>query len=95
MKQVAQLLENIDDHASKLIKKSEVSAEAFIGSESSFPVPKDLSLVVSNVRLKDGKKGVIGIVGSKRMSYAKKLSSLNYLSNLISGVAVVIIIIKI
>ena len=95
MRQVAELLENIDDHASKLLKKTEVSAEAFIGGESSFPVPKDLSLVVSNVRLKDGKKGVIGIVGSKRMSYAKNLSILNYLSKLISGAAIFLIIIKI
>ncbi|MBX4191494.1 MAG: hypothetical protein KW804_01695 [Candidatus Doudnabacteria bacterium] len=94
MKQVAQVLENIDEHASKLIKTTEVSAEAFIGGESPVPVPKDLSLVVSNVRLKNGKKGVIGIVGSKRMSYAKNLSILNYLSKLISGSAVFLIIIK-
>ncbi|MBI4363790.1 MAG: hypothetical protein HY545_02985, partial [Candidatus Doudnabacteria bacterium] len=47
MKQVAQLLEHIDEHASKLIKKSEVTAEALIGSEAKLPIPKDLSLVVS------------------------------------------------
>jgi transcriptional regulator of heat shock response len=95
MKQVAQLLENIDDHANKLIKKSEVTAEAIIGGESPVPVPKDLSLVVSNITLKDGKKGVIGIVGPKRMSYAKNLSILDYLSKLISGTAVILLIIKI
>ena len=49
MKQVAELLENIDDHATKLIKTSEVSAEAFIGGEAPVTVPKDLSLVVSNI----------------------------------------------
>ncbi len=95
MKQVAQLLENIDDHATKLIKRSEVTAEAIIGGESPVPVPKDLSLVVSNVKLKDGKIGVIGIVGPKRMSYAKNLSILNYISKLISGTAVILIFIKI
>ena len=95
MKQVAQLLEHIDEHGRKLIKKSEVSAEAIIGGESPLPVPKDLSLVVSNVTMKDGKKGVIGIVGPKRMSYAKNLSILNYLSKLISGSAIFILLIKI
>jgi transcriptional regulator of heat shock response len=95
MKKVAQLLENIDQHANKLIKKSEVTAEAIIGGESPLPVPQDLSLVVSNVKLKDGKKGVIGIVGPKRMSYAKNLSILNYLSKLIAGTSVLLIIIKI
>ncbi len=95
MKQVAQLLENIDQTASKLVKNNEVTAEAIIGGESPVPVPKNLSLVVSNVRFKDGKKGVIGIVGPKRMSYAKNLSILNYLSKLISGTAIIFLIIKI
>lgn len=105
MKQVAQLLENIDQTASKLIKKNEVTAEAIIGGESlrlrqgsgehAVPIPKDLSLVVSNIKLKDGKKGVIGIVGPKRMSYAKNLSILNYLARLISGTAIIFLIIKV
>lgn len=92
MKQVAQLLENIDKHASKLIKKTEVTAEAIIGGESPLPVPRELSLVVSNIQMADGKKGVIGIVGPKRMSYAKNLSILNYLSKLISGTSIIILI---
>ncbi|MBX4187080.1 MAG: hypothetical protein KW802_02365 [Candidatus Doudnabacteria bacterium] len=94
MKQVAELLENIDQSATKLLKKTDLSAEAIIGGESPLPVPKDLSLVVSNVRLKGGKTGVIGIVGSKRMSYAKNMSILEYLSKLISGAAIILIIIK-
>jgi len=95
MKQVANLLENIDQTASKLVKKSDLNAEAIIGGESLVPVPKNLSLVVSNVRMKDGKKGVIGIIGPKRMSYAKNLSIIDYLAKLISGAAVIIICIKI
>ncbi len=94
MKQVAQLLENIDQTASKLVKKSEVTAEAIIGGESPVPVPKNLSLVVSNVRMKDGKQGVIGIIGPKRMSYAKNLSIIEYLAKLISGSAVILLVIK-
>jgi transcriptional regulator of heat shock response len=92
MKQVAELLENIDDLQKVSRKqKTELTAEVILGSESRLPVPKDLSLVVSNVKLKDGKKGVIGIVGPKRMSYAKNLSILNYLSKLISGTSIIIL----
>lgn len=96
MKQVAQLLEHIDEHASKLGVRGKgrgLSAEAFIGSEAKFPIPKNLSLVVSNVKMKDGKKGVIGIIGPKRMAYAKNLSIINYLAKLISGAAVIIFIV--
>ncbi len=95
MKQVAQMFENIDQTASKLVKKNEITAEAIIGGESPVPVPKNLSLVVSNVRMKDGKKGVIGIIGPKRMSYAKNLSIIEYLAKLISGAAVILLVIKI
>jgi transcriptional regulator of heat shock response len=95
MKQVAQLLENIDQNASKLVKKSDLNAEAIIGGESPVPVPKNLSLIVSNVRMKDGKKGVIGIIGPKRMAYAKNLSIINYLAKLIAGASIIILVIKI
>ncbi|MEO8065456.1 MAG: DeoR family transcriptional regulator [Candidatus Doudnabacteria bacterium] len=95
MKQVAQLLENIDQTANKLVKKSDLNAEAIIGGESPVPVPKNLSLIVSNVKLKDGKKGVIGIIGPKRMSYAKNLSIINYLAKLIAGTAIIVLLIKI
>lgn len=94
MKQVAQLLENIDQTAVKLVKKSDLNAEAIIGGESPVPVPKNLSLVVSNIKLKDGKKGVIGIIGPKRMPYAKNLSIIEYLARLISGAAIIILVIK-
>ena len=95
MKQVANLLEHIDEHANQLVKKTNVTAEAIIGGENPIQVPKNLSLVVSNVKMKDGKKGVIGIIGPKRMSYAKNLSIIEYLAKLISGAAVILLIIKI
>jgi transcriptional regulator of heat shock response len=95
MKQVAQLLENIDQTASKFTKQTDYTAEAIIGGESPVPVPKNLSLVVSNIKMKDGKKGVIGIIGPKRMAYAKNLSIIEYLAKLISGTAIILLIIKI
>ena len=95
MKQVAQLLENIDQSANKLIKKTDVTVEAIIGGESPVPVPKNLSLIVSNVRMKDGKQGVIGIIGPKRMAYAKNLSIIEYLAKLISGAAIIFLIINV
>ena len=94
VKDMTALFENIDEYSSRLVKKSEVTAEAFIGGESPIPVPKNLSLVVQNVKFRDGKKGVIGIVGPKRMSYAKNLSIMEYLAKLISGAAVILLIIR-
>ncbi len=93
MKQVAELLENIEEVQKTVSSKQQtVTAEAIIGAEAGLTVPKNLSLVVSNVKMRDGKKGVIGIIGPKRMSYAKNLSIINYLAKLISGAAVIILI---
>jgi transcriptional regulator of heat shock response len=93
LKNISELFDHIDEHAGKLLKQSE-TAETFIGHESPLPVPKNMSLVVSRLQLPDGKKGLIGIIGPKRMAYAKNLSLLEYLSKLISGAAVIILIIN-
>ncbi|MBX4188084.1 MAG: hypothetical protein KW793_03040 [Candidatus Doudnabacteria bacterium] len=90
---IAELFDHIDQHASKLMKQADKQTETFIGTEVPLPVPKNMSLIVSNIKLKNGKKGLIGIVGPKRMSYAKNLSILEYLSKLISGTAVLIMVI--
>lgn len=91
--EVAELFDHIDQHADKLIKSSKKEIETFIGKESPLPVPKNMSLVLSKIQLSDGKKGVIGILGPKRMSYAKNQSLLEYLAKLISGTAVILLII--
>lgn len=94
-KAVVELFDHIDQHSDKLFAKSGNKAQAYIGGESPMPVPKNMSLVVSKVKLENGKKGIIGILGPKRMSYAKNLSLLEYLTKLISGSAVVILLIKV
>ena len=93
LRSVAELFDHLDQHAEKLLKEAEGSAEAFIGKEVPLPVPNNLSLVVSNIKFKNGTRGLIGIVGPKRMSYAKNLSIVEYLARLISGSAVLIMVV--
>jgi transcriptional regulator of heat shock response len=94
LKSLAELFDNLDKYAPKLLKQPEGQLQTFIGGESPLPVPKNLSLVVSSVKLKGNKKGMIGILGPKRMAYAKNLSLLEYLSKLISGTAVFVLLIR-
>lgn len=93
VKEVVELFDHLDQHANKLLKEAEGQPEAFIGKEVPLPVPSNVSLVVSNIKLKNGKRGLIGIVGPKRMSYAKNLSILEYLAKLISGSAVLVMVV--
>lgn len=93
IKGIAELFDHIDQHAEKLLEQADGDASAFIGKEVPLPVPSNVSLVVSNIKLKNGKRGLIGIVGPKRMAYAKNLSLVEYLAKLISGAAVLVMVV--
>ena len=85
LKSVAKFLDNLDSHSKALVTKDWNQVQTFIGSTSPIPLSRDVSMVVSQVKLPGGKKGVVGIVGSKRMKYAKNISLLEYVSKLLSG----------
>jgi transcriptional regulator of heat shock response len=93
LKETARLFEKIGDFQNQLTAtKTAYDVQAFIGKGSPLPIPQNLSLVVSSVKMKDGKKAVLGILGPKRMAYAKNLSLLEYLGKLISTSAAIILI---
>jgi len=93
LKPVADFLDNIEQQGRALVQKDWSKVQTFIGKESPIPLSKDMSMVVSQVTLPDGKKGVVGIVGSKRMKYAKNISLLEYISKLLStGLGVYLLI---
>ena len=56
-----------------------------IGEENPEPALQDLSLIASEYGLLDKSSGIVGVIGPKRMDYAKTISSLNCLSTLLSN----------
>ena len=56
-----------------------------IGEENPEPALQDLSLIASEYGLLDKAGGIVGVIGPKRMDYAKAISSLNCLSSLLSN----------
>ena len=55
-----------------------------IGEENPEPALQDLSLITSRYGAPGGASGIVGVIGPKRMDYAKAISSLNCLSTLLS-----------
>ena len=55
-----------------------------IGKENSEEALQDLSLIVSQYGLPYKARGIIGVIGPKRMNYAKAISSVNCLSSVLS-----------
>ena len=85
VREVARFLDELDQHRKTLVKKDIREVATYIGKEAPIPLASDFSLVVSRVKLPGGKEGVIGIVGPKRMKYARNISLVEYIAKLISG----------
>jgi heat-inducible transcriptional repressor len=56
-----------------------------IGEENPEPALQDLSLLASHYGVPDKASGIVGVIGPKRMDYAKAISSLSCLSALLSN----------
>jgi heat-inducible transcriptional repressor len=56
-----------------------------IGEENPEPALQDLSLVTSRYGAPDRASGIVGVIGPKRMDYARAISSLNCLTALLSN----------
>ena len=56
-----------------------------IGGENSEVELQDLSLLIGQYGIPDKVGGLLGVVGPRRMDYARNISSLNYLSTLLSN----------
>lgn len=73
--QIAEMLDYMDDKIDTLaesLKPKQV--KTFIGKENLFTEPSDCAIVISQCSLPGGGKGVIAILGPKRMEYKKNIS---------------------
>jgi len=66
-------------------ESSKGGVKVVIGEENPEPALQDLSLIASQYGVLNKASGIVGVIGPKRMDYAKAISSLNYLSALLSN----------
>jgi heat-inducible transcriptional repressor len=90
---IAEALDYIDENLETLLSKMKDSeTRIFIGAENPIKNISNCSMVVSPYRTKSGDKGVLAIIGSKRMKYAKNKSLLEYMKKLLSSSLMIVII---
>ncbi len=92
IKEVARFLEQLSEHGQKLMKSDTQEVKTYIGKEAPVPLAADFSLVVTKVDLPSGEHGLVGIVGPKRMRYAKNISLLEYVKKLLGSGLICLII---
>lgn len=91
---IAEALDYIDENIDNILSQvKDGETKIFIGKENPIKEISNCSMVVSPYKTKTGERGVLAIVGPKRMKYAKNKSLLDYVRKLISPSAVIILII--
>lgn len=95
--ELCRLVETLDSLDEKLdglmIKLKDNQTHIFIGEENPIAEISNCSMVVAPYENKEG-KGLLAIIGPKRMDYAKNKSLIEYMKKLLSSSLVVLIIIS-
>ena len=92
---VAEALDYIDENIDAILKEVKMGeTKIFIGEDNPMKRISNCSMVVSPYKTKAGEKGVLAIIGPKRMKYAKNKSVLEYMKKLLSAAPVVFLIIN-
>lgn len=90
---VAQALDYIDENVEAILGSvKDGETRIFIGKENPIKDIANCSMVVTPWRNKSGERGVLALIGPKRMKYAKNKSLLDYMRKLLSSSAVIIVI---
>ncbi len=82
--EMAQIMDSIDEHIQDLAEHNR-DLEVYIGEENPLCDVQECATIVSRFRLPSGEKGIIALIGPKRMRYARNMSVLDYLSKFLSG----------
>jgi transcriptional regulator of heat shock response len=89
---VAEALDFIDENVDSILKELKGNeTKIFIGEDNPIKGIANCSMVVSPYKTKSGQKGVLAIIGPKRMKYAENKSLLDYVRKLLSAGTVVIL----
>jgi heat-inducible transcriptional repressor len=84
IRQILMLLEEKQRLIEIINRQLDKKIKIYIGSEIHCREINDCSLVVTSYRYKDKSSGRVAVLGPKRMRYAKVVSTLEYLSDLIT-----------
>lgn len=87
--QIVSLLELLEENKWwKSILSNEIikgGIKVIIGKENEDEALQDLSLIISDYGIAGKAKGIIGVIGPKRINYGKVITSIDFLSSLLSN----------
>ena len=92
---VAEALDYIDENVETILKKIKLGeTKIFIGKENPIKGISNCSMIVSPYETQEGEKGLLAIIGPKRMKYAKNKSLMEYMKKFLSSSSLFLIVIN-
>jgi len=94
MCRMVEALDYIDEKFDRLVAElNEGETKIYIGNENPIDGISNCSMIVSPYKTKNGEKGILALIGPKRMKYAKNKSLIEYMKKILGGTYSIIIII--
>jgi heat-inducible transcriptional repressor len=88
-------LDLIDEKVDQLVGKiKDNEVKIFIGKENPIKEISNCSMMVTPYKTKSGEKGILALIGPKRMRYAKNKSLIQHMKKLLGSSAVIVIFVS-
>jgi transcriptional regulator of heat shock response len=92
---LAETLDYIDERVDQFVGKlKDNEVKIYIGKENPIKEISNCSMMVTPYKTKTGEKGILALIGPKRMKYAKNKSLIQYMKKLLGSAAVIIFFIE-
>lgn len=86
LSQTTQILDYLDRNIDELFNiVRDETIGVYIGRENPIKQIRGLSMIISGQRLKSGNRGLIAILGPRRMHYDRNIALVEYIRNLLEG----------
>lgn len=96
MCKLVEMLDYVDEKFDQLTKDiKEGETRIFIGKENPIEGTSNCSMIVAPYKLDSGEKGILALIGPKRMQYAQNKSMIEYVKKLLGASMVMIMFINI
>lgn len=90
---LAETMDYIDEMFDKIVQEmKEGETKIFIGAENPIGKISNCSMIVSPYKLSNGQRGVLALIGPKRMKYAKNKSLIEYIKKILGATNVIVIV---
>ncbi len=85
--QLVEILDYLDRNVEELFDiVHDETIGVYIGEENPIKQMKGLSMIISGQRLKSGNRGLIAVLGPRRMKYDRNIALIEYIRNLLDNV---------